>query len=550
MIFDTLIKGGRLIDGTGNPWRYADVGIVGDKVAAVMPARQERWAEAREIVDATGKVVTPGFVDVHSHADFSLLDDPYSAYFVFQGVTTLISGNCGHSVVGGGADAVRDYWHRQGLLSARQLADLRQWNTLAEYRDLVKAQGGLACWTGILMGHGTIRMAVVGPDNRPATQEEISRMRDMVRQGMEEGAVGLSTGLDYQPGRFAPTCELVELAKVVAQYGGTYATHIRNSRDRKDAVPAVMEAISVGEQSGARVQISHLSGKYLQGREMELIEEARARGVDVACDSIPYSTFFALSSTHLLLSMRAGRQELFMKSVDEVRAILRDSDRRKILLADGQILRHLDAEKSVLIHCADPALEGKTLGNLARERGTSPEDTVIDLVLDEEKPFVLCPISSHAEDVSAIPSVQLTNPHVLMGSDAGPVDPLDPKGWFSPQGSGSTFRYLMQAKRFGVPLEEAVRKLTSLACQRFALEDRGTVAPGKLADLLVFDPAALTEIVDWQNPYAPPSGMSTVFVAGQKVVVGGVQTDLRPAGIMDATSLRGVFPAAEGVVPF
>jgi N-acyl-D-amino-acid deacylase len=530
MVFDTLIKGGRLFDGTGNMWRYADVGIIGDHIAAIIPA-QTHLVQAREIIDARGKVVTPGFIDVHSHADFSLLDDPFSPYFVFQGITTLIAGNCGHSVVGGGADLVRDYWNRQGLLSFRQLEDKRQWSSLAEYRDLVKNQGGLAFWAGMLMGHGTIRFAIVGPENLPADKIQISKMCEVVRQGMEDGALGLSTGLDYQPGRFAPTSEIIELAKVVAEYGGTYATHIRNTPDRKDAIAAVQEAISIAEHTGVRVQISHLSGKYLQGKEMELIEEARSRGIDVACDAIPYSTFFALSSTHLLLSIRAA-STLFMKSLEEVRQILKDPNERKRILMEPKVFRHLQPEKSVFIHCKDKSLEGKTLGDIARQRENSPEDVLIDLMLDEDKPFVLCPKFEHSEDLNAIPEVQIKHPYILMGSDAGPVDPLDPLGWFSPQGSGSTFRYLTLCKKFGVSLEDAVRKLTSLPCQRFGLEDRGILAKGKLADVLVFDPSMLTEMVDRVQPYAPPYGMSYIFVNGQKVVDEGVQTTARPAGIL------------------
>ena len=537
MGLDIIIKNGRLIDGSGNPWRYADIGISGDRIACVaapgaLDANTQH--ESSTQIDATAMVVAPGFVDVHNHADFSCLDDPLSPYFVFQGVTTLIAGNCGHSVTGAGADQVRDYWYRQGLISKRQACDTRSWDTLAGYRRLVQGSGGLAFWSGILLGHGTIRMAVVGPQNRPASPDEMAKMKELVRQGMEDGAVGLSTGLDYQPGRFAPTAEIVELAKVVAEYGGVYATHTRGTPDRKDMISAIEEAIHIGEMAGARVQISHVSKKALKGRELRLIEEARSRGVDVACDATPYSTFFALSQAHLLLSARAGSAELFMKDTDEVKRLLGDKARRRAIVDNDHVFRFMQPRSSMLIHCKDKSLEGKTLAEIAESRGTGPVDCLFDLILDEDNPFTLCPKFEHAGDIAAIPAVQITHPAVLMGSDAGPVDPEDPLGWFSPQGSGSTLRYLVLGERYNVPLEERVRKLTNLACQRFGLFDRGLVEPGKVADLLVFDPNALTEVVDWDDPYAAPVGMRHVLVGGIPVVSDGKQTGRTPGGVLDA----------------
>ena len=533
---DTLIRNGRLIDGTGNLWRWADVAISNGKVASVLNREQSELCAADSVIDAREMVVTPGFVDVHNHADFSVLDDPLAPYFVFQGVTLLVSGNCGHSVVGAGAGQVRDYWHRQGLISERQLKDTRRWDDLAEYRRLVSDQGGLAFWDGLLLGHGTIRMAVVGPINRPATQDEISRMCDIVRTGMEQGALGLSTGLDYQPGKFAPTSEIIELASVVARYGGTYATHVRNTRERKDMVAAVEEAVSIGEQSGARVQISHISKKALTGRELKIIEEARARGVDVACDAIPYSTFFALRNDHLLLSIRSASEELFAKTVPQTREAIADKKFRSALKKQ-RALRYARPD-SMFIHCSDESLEGKSLGEVAKSHGVAPFDCLLDLLCDSALVFTLCPKVDHARDVSAIPGPQVTHAAVMMGSDAGPVDPLDVLGWFSPQGSGSTLRYIAQGKRFGVPFEERVRKLTSLPCQRFGIEDRGIIAEGKVADILVFDPTRLSEVVDWSQPYAAPAGMAHIFVSGTPVVFDGKMTGARPGGVLDARKCR------------
>jgi N-acyl-D-amino-acid deacylase len=533
---DTLIRGGRLVDGTGNLWRWADVALSGGKVASLLSPTESAGCQARTVIDARSMVVTPGFVDVHNHADFSVLDDPLAPYFVFQGVTLLVSGNCGHSVVGSGAAQVRDYWHRQGLISERQLGDHRQWEDLAQYRRLVSDQGGLAFWDGALLGHGTIRMAVVGPANRPATQEETARMRDIVREGMEQGALGLSTGLDYQPGRFAPTSELVELARVVARYGGTYATHVRNTRERKDMVAAIEEAISIGEQSMARVQISHVSKKGLLGREIRIVEDARARGVDVACDAIPYSTFFALRNDHLLLSIRSSSEELFAKTVPQIREAIADKKFRAALKKQ-HALRHARPD-SVFIHCSEASLEGKPLGDVAKSRGTTPFDCLLDLLGDSTQVFTLCPKLDHAKDISAIPEPQVTHPAVMMGSDAGPVDPLDMLGWFSPQGSGSTLRYIAHGERYSVPFEERVRKLTSLPCQRFGIEDRGIIAQGKIADILVFDPNKLSEVVDWSKPYAAPVGMAHVFVNGVPVVQEGKMTGARPGGVLDARHCR------------
>jgi N-acyl-D-amino-acid deacylase len=533
-MYDILIKNGRLIDGTGNPWRHAHVAVSDGRVAAIMPyvpGLSETLPEAEQVIDAEGMVITPGFIDVHNHADLSVLDDPYSPYFVFQGLTTVIVGNCGHSVVGGGADMVRDYFHRQGLLSARQLKDTRQWNTLDEYRELVKNQGGLALNSGVLMGHGSIRYAVIGHANRPASGEEIEKMKALVQQGMEQGAVGLSTGLDYRPGKYAGTGEIVELAKVAASYGGIYATHVRNNPDYKDAVAAIEEAITIGEQAGARVQISHISKNSLLGREMEIIEKARDRGVDVAADAIPYSTGFAVKAVHTLMGIRSGVQDLFHLSLDEVKEVIRDKEQREALKKEARLFKRLKPRSTLLIHCEDASMEGKTLAEVARQRGVSAADCLIDMVL-EGKEFTTCPRYEFADDVAAIPDVQVKHPAIFMGTDAGPVDPHDLTGWFSPQGSGSTLRYLLQCSRYDVPLEEAIRKLTSLGYQRFGIWDRGLVATGQIADILVFDPKKLEEVTDWDYPYAAPKGMQHVIVSGVPIVINGVQQKNTPAGIL------------------
>jgi len=238
----------------------------------------------------------------------------------------------------------------------------------------------------------------------------------------------------------------------------------------------------------------------------------------------------------LLLSIRSASEELFAKTVPQTREAIADKKFRSALKKQ-RALRYVRAD-SMLIHCSDESLEGKSLGEVAKSHGVAPFDCLLDLLCDSALVFTLCPKVDHARDVSAIPGPQVTHAAVMMGSDAGPVDPLDVLGWFSPQGSGSTLRYIAQGKRFGVPFEERVRKLTSLPCQRFGIEDRGIIAEGKVADILVFDPTKLSEVVDWSQPYAAPVGMAHIFVSGTPVVFDGKMTGARPGGVLDARKCR------------
>jgi len=464
------IVGGQVADGSGAPLRRADVRIAGGRIVAV-----GRVAPQPDdvVVDAHGLVVAPGFIDIHNHSSDELTNDPAAETQVAQGITTVVLGPDGSSP-----------WPIGEYLAERR-------------------RHPAAVNTAVMVGHATVRRLVMKDDyKRPARREEIAEMAALVDRGMREGAVGLSSGLEYEVGGYAETSELVELAKVAARRGGIYMSHIRDEADK--AFDAFREAIAIGERAHIPVEISHIKlgtvGVWHKAAEaIALIDAARARGVDVTADAYPYN---AWSSTITVLV--PDKRYDYPPSVEKA-------------LAD------VGGAANVLIvrHAAHPEYEFRTLDAVARDRGTTPVELFMQIVKDGGA-GVVC-TSMIDEDIRAF----YRQKWVMVASDGG-IDARHPRG-------AGTFpkvlgRYVRE--RHWITLPEAIRKMTSAPARRLALANRGRIEKGGVADVVVFDPRAVVDRSTFTDPTALPTGVEKVFVSGELVWDGGKATGNRPGRLI------------------
>ncbi len=488
--YDLLIRSGRVLDGTGAPARPADVAVVGGRIAAV---GQVEGAAAR-VVDASGLVVAPGFIDVHSHDDVALISNPGLDFKAAQGVTTVVCGNCGAGAAPAN-ERLREFYRLgvEGILGpVKEFA----WRSLSDFYDAVRhAQPTVNA--AFLVPHGALRVAAMGWERRSPSESDLSAMKEMLAEGMKAGALGLSTGLIYPPGVFAQTDELIELARVVAEYGGLYASHIRN--EGAGLLEAVGEAIRIGEEAGAPVQISHhkASGRANWGlteKSLPFIEEARERGVDVTIDAYPYTA----GSTALSAIAPRGR-------------IAREADAHDVLIAS---VKH------------QHQYEGKRLDEVAAMMDLPPEDATRRLLEDEENAVVAVMFIMDEGDVRRV----LQHRTCMIGSDGLP----SPSGNPHPRLYGTFARVLGRYVRDErlISLEEAVRRMTSLPAAKFRLVDRGEVRPGAWADLVVFDAGKVADTATYDDSRRYPKGIPYVFANGQAIVEAGVPSQIAAGRVL------------------
>jgi N-acyl-D-amino-acid deacylase len=486
--FDLVIRGGTVYDGTGAPGVRADVGVRADRVVACGTI----LTRGDDELDAEGLAVAPGFIDVHSHDDYAVVLEPEVPFKVMQGVTSEVVGNCGSGVVP----------FEAGLVRFRRIhpdADPPAWQSFAAYLERVDAVKP-SCNVAALIGHGTLRRGAMGHDQRPPTAAELDHMKAWVREGVAAGAVGLSTGLVYEPSRYAKTDEIVALARELGgASGGLYATHMRNEAD--GLLDAVREAIRIGEEAGLPVQISHhkASGRRNWGRaqdSLRLIEEARARGLDVTADQYPYTA----GSTSLAAVLQNGS---FRSDSPGGFGQLEGGD---VLIASAP--RH-------------PEWEGRMIGTLASEWDVDVE-TAAQQVFDAEGDacwVVVFTMDEH--DVKAI----MAHPTTMIGSDGVPSG-----GHPHPRLYGCFARvlgrYVREEKVFD--LTTAIHRMTGMPAAKFRLLDRGVIRPGAFADLVVFDPARVEDAATYGEPRRAPAGIHAVYVNGAAVVRAGRHTGARP----------------------
>ena len=526
-MLDLVLRNGRIVDGTGNPWFLADVGVKDGVVVEVGRPK----AKAHETVDVGGRVVSPGFIDGHCHSDLMLFEDPESGIKLAQGVTTEVVGNCGMTpspFSKENLEPLASYIEPVLGTTGREW----NWNTVERYVQGLRAARPSEN-VATFVGHGTLRIAEMGFENRPASGEELDRMKGALREALEAGAVGLSLGLMYTPGSYARREELVELCSVLPGYDGLLSTHIRG--EGRTLVPSIEEVIRVAEESGCALQVSHLKaagrGNWGSvGRAMELIEDARARGVDVACDVYPYTA----GSTSMMTLLPPWALE---GGVSRALGRLRDpADRRRIrdeIEREGEAWDNLLAStgwESVYVSSLgrgrDPDLEGRNLAQIADLRGAEPAGCMMDLLLEQEGQVSMIFFLMAEDDVEGVIGWE----HSLVASDSLHFQSERPH----PRSYGTFPRVLAEyvRERGLLTLEQAVRKMTSFPARRFRLGRRGIVAPGYAADLVVFDPATVTDRATYDDPKRPPEGIDLVVVGGKKTFKDGAHLGARNGAVL------------------
>jgi N-acyl-D-amino-acid deacylase len=487
---EIAIINGQVIDGSGAPAFEADVLISGERIK-LLGRPDKKDVAASEVIEAAGLIVAPGFIDIHAHADFALLQNGLAPHKINQGVTTEIIGNCGTGPTPANAE-VKQYFDNFLKFMFGPI-ETEGWNTVSDYLAVLEQQG-IAINTAYYVPHGIVRMYVMGMESREPTATELEQMKELVRQGIKDGAIGISTGLIYPPGSFSKTDELVELARVVGEFGGLYATHIR---DEADHLPeSIAEAIEIGERAGVPVQIAHHKavGKRNWGRVREsltLIEAARKRGVDVTADQYPYTA----SSTILA-------------------AILNEEglgDPADVLIASTRY---------------DHSLEGKSLAEIIEQSGKSAQDAVYDLMDSEEGAVTVVAFGMSEDDIKTV----MRHPTTFIGSDGIELETGKPH----PRVYGTFPRVLGKYVREEevLSLEEAISKMTSLPAKKLGLKERGLIAEGMYADITVFDAAKIRDKATYQDPHNFPEGIHHVIVNGEFAVRDGKQTEARTGKVL------------------
>ncbi len=512
---DLILRGGTLYDGLGGAGQRGDIAVTGDRITGLGDLSQET---AGRTLDVTGLAVTPGFIDIHTHSDFSLLLNRPMRSSIAQGVTTELVGNCGTSI---GLVSSEEVFAQERRWAERGGAMI-DWSSLGEWLRRVD-DGGLGCNVATLAGHGTIRKAVLGFDNRPPTAAELARMQALLSQALADGAVGLSTGLEYLPGGYAQHDEVAALAAVAREAGGFYATHIRNEGDT--LVESIQEALRVAETTGVPLQLSHhkCEGRANWGKPhltLPMMAQARASGLDVLTDQYPYTAF--MTGLMVILLPRWAKDG----TMEDTLIRLRDPVLRQ------QILTEIAAEpwdwNTVQIGIARNRREaqGLTLAELGARAGKSPAEAALDLLLDEEGWVAAVHFAMSEEDVEFI----LTDPHTMIGSDGVANDPASElaEDKTHPRSYGTYprvfSRYVRDREVLSLP--EAVRRMTSLPAQRLKFTDRGTLRVGAFADITVFDPGRIHDTATFDEPHQFPNGISHVLVNGRLALDSGAQTDV------------------------
>jgi N-acyl-D-amino-acid deacylase len=524
--FDLVLRGGTILDGTGGPAWAADIGIVGDAIVAVGPIAAE---QGKRVLDVSGLHVSPGFVDIHSHSDGDILAYPTNDSRVRQGVTTEITGNCGSSaapLAGVSAEATRKAWLDESDVKA-------EWTDVASYCAQVE-RVGTSVNQALLLGQGTLRESAIGMADRRLTADELKGVLRAVEEGMDQGAFGLSTGLEYTPGRYTPTEEIVEMTRIVARRGGLYASHIRN--EEATLLEAVNEAIDIGRRTGARVEISHLkaAGKVNWGKQrgaIDLIESARRDGVEVLVDAYPYTAY----STGLTVLLRNWALE---GGNDAIVRRLRDSNDRARIRTElvTQIANEPGGYDLIVIAGVrtekNRPLVGKNLIEIGEIWKVDPVDALMRLLEEEEASVSYVGHGMSPDNVEMV----LAHPLVMIGSDGASMAPTGKAAERRPhpRSYGAYPRvlshYVRERRLFELPV--AIKKMTSMPADQAGIRDRGRIARGQKADLVVFNAGGVKDQATFEDPQRYPVGISHVLVNGAFVVERGEHTGARPGRVL------------------
>lgn len=524
--FDLVIRGSTILDGTGAPAWTADIGILGDMIAALGSISPE---QGKRTIDASGLHAAPGFIDIHTHSDSRIFRYPTADSRVRQGVTTEVTGNCGGSAAP--IDGARADERRANL--SRDLDRPVSWSSVRSYLEALQANG-LSINHALLLGQGTLRSNAIGLVDRRLTEAELKGVLRAVEQGLDEGAFGLSTGLEYTPGRYTPTEEITAMARIVARAGGVYTSHIRNEEAR--LLESVNEAISIGRQAGVRVEVSHLKAAgrpnwAMQAAAIDLIESARRQGVEVLADAYPYTAY----STGLSIfvsdwALDGGWPALSARLKNGTdRARIRTEMRDRIRNEPGDyeliVISSVDSE-------ADREFVGQNVAGIANTWRVEPVDAILRLLEQNEGDVGYIGHAMSPENVALV----LRHPLVMIGSDGYSMAPEGPAARTRPHPrSYGTFPrvlgyYTREQHLFDLPT--AVRKMTSMPADQAGLRDRGRIARGKKADLVLFDANAIRDQATFDDPHRYPTGVPFVIVNGRLVVDEGRHTGAKPGQVL------------------
>ena len=542
--YDIVLANGRILDGCGNPWFWGDLAIQQGRIVEIAPPGT---LQGKQTIDIAGRFVAPGFIDIHTHSDLTILVNRLAESAVRQGVTTQLIGNCGMSpapVDEKHLTELRRYW---GSISDQPEVNWI-WRSFGQYLHTLQ-EGGLGINLASLVGHGALRIGVIGLDKADPTKAELERMKEHLEEAMQSGAFGMSTGLVYPPGCYASTDEIIALCKVVAKYHGIYASHIRG--ERETILEAVTEAIHIGHDAGVAVQISHNAPKFGApcdaSANLRLVEEARTLGQDVTVDNDVH--------TDLAPALTGGLpQHIQDLPVDEIANLLQDPQKRleiqteivqdqKPAFGPVGLLKHGQWRRITLLHAPhSPELIGKTIQAIAVERGQDPFDTYFDMIIENGHEAEA--IFDYIDEANI--RILLKHPAVMISSDGevlAPYGPLNDPPPYSPCSYGEFPGVLERYVRDEpvLTLQEAIRKMTSFPAQRLGLRDRGVLRQGAWADVVVFD---LERIHDratnlyphtypFENyPHQYPQGIDYVFVNGVMVVDGEEHTRALPGKVL------------------
>jgi N-acyl-D-amino-acid deacylase len=523
--YDIVIADALVFDGQGGPSAEADIGVVGETIQTIGKIKRSR---GKLVIEARGLAVSPGFIDVHDHTDVSLIINPKAESVIHQGITTLVSGNCGAS-----AFPVPDSIFEEQKEYAKSVYGLElNWRDIAGFFGRLEEKG-IALNYSTLVGHGSIRGAAMGFNDRPPSPEELEKMKGLVEEHLRAGAFGLSSGLEYTPGSFARPEELTELCRVVARFNGIYATHMRD--EDEGILESLDECIGAARDSGVRLQIAHLKvGGYRNWPKVEAalakIGQAKEQGIDLFCDRYPYIAGSTGLDSYFPLWSREGTTEDFLRRLqdpaldEKLRAHLATHEDRlgswdKVLIS-GVVL-----EKN-------KHLQGKNILEAAQDAGKEPYDFIRDLLIEERAMVEMISFYGNEDVLKKI----LAHPLVGVGCDGSAVAPYGilSTGKPHPRNYGTFPRVLGKYVREEklVPLERMINKMTAIPASRFGFGKRGSIQPGYFADLVVFDPDKIADRATWVDPHQYPVGVEYVIVNGQVVVEQGEHTGRLPGKIL------------------
>jgi N-acyl-D-amino-acid deacylase len=518
LTFDLIIKNTKIIDGSGNPWYKADLGISGERIAKI-----GRIEDSRHIIDAAGFVAAPGFIDTHSHSDLNLIAEPEAMQKTMQGITTEVVGQDGLGEAPITEDTLGD-WRRYlaGLNGDPEIE--WSWREFGEYLDALE-KSETSTNVASLVGHGNLRLLSMGMENRAPTQTELATMKRLLEESMAAGGFGLSTGLIYPPCVYADTTELTELCTVAARNGGIFVVHMRS--EGSGLFDSINEVAKIGREAGIPVHVSHfkVSGPDNWGKAGEaisLVEVHRRNGIDFTVDQYPYIAGSTFLSSLLPISAHEGGAERMLARLQDPpeRAQIRE------LITES---RGLDwGWQNILVTSVNTEKnkphEGLNLSEIAERRGEDPVEALFNVIMEEENAVTMVSFNMSDEDVRTI----MKSPFQMVCTDG-----IISRGKPHPRLYGTFPRVLGRYVKEGViSLEDAIRKMTSLPAQTLGIRDRGLLKPGMYADITVFDPEKIIDKGTYQNPHQFPEGIEYVIVNGTITIKNGIHTGKRAGKVI------------------